>query len=135
MPLKLLIAEDSNDIADLLAVCARMTWSDCVITVAVDGDEALCACRQEQFDLVLLNVMMPATDGGEVCRRIRADSQVPIIALVGSSDPLAKCRAYDLGADDYLTAPFDLLELQGRFRSLVGRSRPTPIKPLELARG
>jgi DNA-binding response OmpR family regulator len=122
MTLKLLIAEDELDIAEGVAFGARMTWPDCKITIAPDGREALARFGEEQPDLVVLDVRMPPPDGFEVCRRIRETSSVPILMLTVRDATIDKVRALDLGADDYLTKPFDHLELLARLKALVRRS-------------
>ncbi len=122
MTLKLLIAEDSQDVAEVVAFGARMTWPGCVVTVAPSGREALELFDKMQPDLVVLDVTMPPPDGFEVCRRIREQSQTPILMLTVRDSTLDKVRALDLGADDYLTKPFDHLELLARLRALVRRT-------------
>jgi DNA-binding response OmpR family regulator len=125
MTLKLLIAEDAPDVAEVVTFGARMTWPDCQVTVARGGAEALEHFAQESPDLVVLDVSMPPPDGFEVCRHIRETSQVPILMLTVHDGTVDKVRALDLGADDYLTKPFDHLELLARLRALVRRSSGT----------
>jgi DNA-binding response OmpR family regulator len=129
MSLKLLIAEDAHDVAEVVAFGMRMTWPDCQVTVAGSGTEALRAFEAEPPDLVVLDVSMPPPDGFEVCRRIRKTSQVPILMLTVHDATLDKVRALDLGADDYLTKPFDHLELLARLRALVRRARSPLVPP------
>jgi DNA-binding response OmpR family regulator len=129
MPLKLLIAEDVRDVAEVIAFGARMTWPDCRVTIAANGAEALQRFAAEGADLVVLDVSMPPPDGFEVCRRIRAHSQVPILMLTVRDATIDKVRAVDLGADDYLTKPFDHLELLARLRALVRRATSAPGSP------
>ena len=126
MPLKLLIAEDDRDLAEVVAYGARQAWPDCRITIAADGREALRRFAEERPDLVVLDVTMPPPDGLEVCRRIRRTSRVPILMLTVRRNTLDKVRALDLGADDYLTKPFDHLELFARLRALVRRADDAP---------
>jgi DNA-binding response OmpR family regulator len=125
MILKLLIAEDAPNIAEVVAFGARMTWPDCQIAIAADGAEALRCFAAEPPDLVVLDVTMPPPDGFAVCQRIRETSTVPILMLTVHDTTLDKVRALDLGADDYLTKPFDHLELLARLRALVRRSSGT----------
>jgi DNA-binding response OmpR family regulator len=122
MPLTLLIADDTRDVSEIVAFGARMVWPDCVVHVVGDGRSALTRFAAEPIDLVVLDVAMPPPDGFEVCRRIREVSQVPILMLTVHDATLDKVRALDLGADDYLTKPFDHLELLARLRALVRRS-------------
>lgn len=121
-PLTLLIAEDEPDVAEVIVFGARLIWPDCQILVAANGREALRQFEARKPDLVILDVMMPSPDGFEVCRRIRERSTVPILMLTARDTTLDKVRALDLGADDYLTKPFDHLELLARLRALVRRA-------------
>ena len=122
MTLRVLIADDARDVAEVVAFGARMNWPDCAVTLADDGEEALRRFQEERPDLVILDVSMPPPDGYEVCRRIRSLSSVPILMLTVHDETLDKVRALDLGADDYLTKPFDHIELLARMRALVRRS-------------
>jgi DNA-binding response OmpR family regulator len=129
MTLKLLIVEDARDVAEVIAFGVRMVWPDCHITATVDGEEAIKRFDEERPDLVVLDVSMPPPDGFEVCRRIREISQVPILMLTVRDGTLDKVRALDLGADDYLTKPFDHLELLARLRALLRRANRPPVTP------
>lgn len=122
---KLLIAEDDNDVAEIVAFSARMNWPECQTFIATDGQEALRVFREEHPDLVILDVSMPPPNGFEVCQRIRQHSSVPILILTAREATVDKVRALDLGADDYLTKPFDHLELLARLRALLRRSAQT----------
>jgi len=106
-----------------------MAWPDCEVTVASSGREALGRFEEEQPDLVILDVSMPPPDGFEVCRLIRESSQVPILMLTVRDTTLDKVRALDIGADDYLTKPFDHLELLARLRALLRRSSAPSVLP------
>lgn len=125
MTLKLLIAEDNQDLANAVAFASRMGWPGCHVMIAMNGEEALEHFAAEAVDLVVLDVTMPPPDGFEVCQRIRAVSDVPILMLTVRNTTLDKVRALDLGADDYLTKPFDHLELLARLRALMRRSSRT----------
>jgi len=126
MTIALLVAEDEADVAGVVAFGARMVWPGCDVTVAPDGATALRLFARGRPDLVVLDVSMPPPDGFEVCRRIRDISTVPILMLTARDSTLDKVRALDLGADDYLTKPFDHLELLARLRALVRRARIAP---------
>ena len=129
MTLKLLIADDARDVAEVVTFGARMVWPDCEVTVASSGWEALGRFEEERPDLVVLDVSMPPPDGFEVCRLIRESSQVPILMLTVHDTTLDKVRALDLGADDYLTKPFDHLELLARLRALLRRASGPSVLP------
>jgi two-component system KDP operon response regulator KdpE len=126
MAIKLLIAEDARDVADIVAFGARMNWPGCQVIIAEDGEEAIRLFEEVQPDIVILDITMPSPDGFEVCRRIREVSQVPILMLTARTATLDKIRALDLGADDYLTKPFDHLELLARLRALMRRVQGVP---------
>ena len=131
MTLKLLIAEDARDVAEVIAFGARMAWPGCHVAIAQSGTEALAMFQEGSTDLVILDIEMSPPDGFEVCRRIRTVSQVPILMLTAHDTTLDKVRALDLGADDYLTKPFDHLELFARLRAMLRRptSRPAATGP------
>jgi DNA-binding response OmpR family regulator len=121
--MRLLIADDDTDLARMIGYSARVLWPDCTISVAPDGTTALRQFAALPPDLVILDVMMPPPDGFEVCRRIRRDApQVPILMLTARDTTLDEVRGLDLGADDYLTKPFDHLKLLARLRALARRA-------------
>jgi DNA-binding response OmpR family regulator len=117
-----LIAEDAPDVADIVSFSVRMTWPGCQVMIAASGAEAIQQFEAERPDLVILDVSMPPPNGFEVCRYIRDRSRVPILMLTVQDAIVDKVRALDLGADDYLTKPFDAVELLARLRALVRRS-------------
>src|SRR5438045_4427726 len=97
------------------------------VVQARDGEEALARFRAEDVDLVVLDVMIPKLDGLEVCKRLRAESTVPIIMLTARDDELDKVLGLDLGADAYLTKPFSIREFRSRVRAVLRRATaPAP---------
>ena len=122
MPLKMLVAEDAQDIAEAVTFTIHLAWPDCEVTVARDGTEALKCFQGGHVDLVILDVSMPPPDGFEICRRIRETSQVPILMLTARDATFDKVRGLGLGADDYLVKPFDHIELIARLRALMRRA-------------
>ena len=92
------------------------------VECAYDGASAVDLAREGGFDLILLDVMMPGVDGLEACQRIREFSNVPILMLTAKSDDADKLMGFESGADDYLTKPFNLLELKARVRALLRRA-------------
>jgi DNA-binding response OmpR family regulator len=92
------------------------------VVQAWDGEEALDRFAQEPVDLVVLDIMLPKLDGLEVCRRLRAQSTVPIIMLTARDDELDKVVGLELGADDYITKPFSIHEFRSRVRALLRRA-------------
>jgi DNA-binding response OmpR family regulator len=89
---------------------------------AWDGEEALATFAAENVDLVVLDLMLPRLDGLEVCKRLRAQSTVPIIMLTARDDELDKVLGLELGADDYITKPFSIREFRSRVRALLRRA-------------
>ena len=92
------------------------------IITGCDGVEAVELARSQSPDLIVLDVMMPRLDGLEACTKIREFSNVPIILLTAKADDMDKLLGFDRGADDYLTKPFNILELKARIRALLRRS-------------
>ena len=89
-----------------------------------DGVEAVELAKAEQPDLIVLDVMMPRLDGLEACSKIREFSNVPVILLTAKADDMDKLLGFDRGADDYLTKPFNILELKARIRAMLRRTNP-----------
>jgi two-component system, OmpR family, response regulator MtrA len=100
------------------------------VTSAGDGREALLQFRRQPFDLVILDLMLPTLDGYEVCREIRKTSQVPIVMLSARSDTVDVVVGLELGADDYVTKPFEMAELVARARAAVRRAAAAPAEPV-----
>ena len=115
-----LIVEDDKNIADLLRLYLEKDGYQ--VTVAGDGGEGLEKFRANQPDLVLLDVMMPVMDGWQVCRAIRAESQVPVIMLTAKSETDDKVMGLKTGADDYITKPFEMKEVLARIEAVLRRS-------------
>ncbi len=92
------------------------------VECAYDGAAAVELARNNRFDLLILDVMMPEVDGLEACMRIREFSNVPIIMLTAKSEDADKLMGFECGADDYLTKPFNILELKARVRALLRRA-------------
>ena len=99
------------------------------------GLEALKTAKAENPDLIILDVMMPEMDGMTACQKIREFSNVPIILLTAKVDDMDKLMGFDCGADDYITKPFNILELKARVRALLRRSNATAAMQKESARG
>lgn len=92
------------------------------VEVAYDGEEAVERAKNGSFDLIILDVMMPRVDGLEACKRIREFSTVPVIMLTARSEDTDKIIGFEYGADDYVTKPFNIIELKARVRALLRRS-------------
>ena len=92
------------------------------VEVGYDGQEAVDKARTGDFDLILLDLMMPKIDGLEACMQIRGFSDVPIIMLTARGDDMDKIMGFEYGADDYITKPFNILEVKARIRALLRRA-------------
>lgn len=92
------------------------------VDTAYDGEEAVELAKNNGYDLIILDIMMPKVDGLEACMRIRESSTVPIIMLTARSEDMDKIIGFEYGADDYITKPFNILELKARVRALLRRS-------------
>mgnify|MGYP002516394204 CR=1 FL=1 len=89
---------------------------------AMDGEEALVKFFEGHYDLILLDVMLPGVDGIEVCQRIRERSNVPIIMLTAKGEDMDKILGLEYGADDYITKPFNILEVKARLKAIIRRT-------------
>ena len=126
---KILVVEDEKAIADILVFNLGREGYDTM--AAYDGAEGLHKALTESPDLILLDVMLPEMDGFEVCRRVRAQSDIPIIMLTAREEEADKVMGLELGADDYITKPFSMRELMARVkanmrRTLSGEEREKP---------
>ena len=99
------------------------------IDSAADGEEALNKFFAGKFDLILLDVMLPKLDGIEVCQRIREKSYVPIIMLTAKGEDMDKILGFEYGVDDYMTKPFNILEVKARIKSILRRASQQAMEP------
>ncbi|HYX88497.1 MAG TPA: response regulator transcription factor [Gaiellaceae bacterium] len=116
---KILLADDDRAVLDAISHSLERERFD--VETAEDGEDALQAARSGDFDAVILNVMMPRLFGTDVCRTLRAESEVPIILLSARDSELDRVLGLELGADDYVTKPFSMVELVSRVRALLRR--------------
>ena len=98
------------------------------VDCAYDGAEALELARQKEYDVVLLDLMLPVYDGYEVCQRIREFSDMPIIMLTAKGDDMDKILGLEYGADDYITKPFNILEVKARIKAIIRRSSKKTVR-------
>jgi DNA-binding response OmpR family regulator len=118
---KILIVEDDRTLIETLEY--NLSRQGYAILTATDGVTALELARQEQPDLILLDVMLPRMDGFEVCRILRREMNVPILMLTARTEEVDKVVGLEMGADDYLTKPFSMRELLARVKALLRRVR------------
>ena len=117
---RILIVDDDKNICELLRLYLEKEGYETYMTH--DGESALEVFGERQFDLVLLDVMMPRVDGWEACRRIRAKGNTPIIMLTAKGETFDKVLGLELGADDYVVKPFDTKEVVARIKAVLRRS-------------
>ena len=116
---RILIVDDVKANVDILVEALRGEYK---LAVALDGASALRQIEKNPPDLVLLDIVMPDLDGYEVCRRLRADEgtrELPVIFLSSLEDVKNKAQGFEVGGNDYLTKPFEVLEIKARVRSLL----------------
>jgi len=119
---RILVIEDERDIADLIDLHLRDL--DYAVTVARDGNAGLRQATSRRWDMIILDLRLPGIDGLEICRQIRRKSQyVPILMLTSKSSELDRVVGLEVGADDYVTKPFSVLELKARVRAMLRRSQ------------
>jgi two-component system OmpR family response regulator len=117
---KLLVVEDESSLVDALRY--SLTKEGYTVAAAADGVQALDVARRFQPDLIILDLMLPKLDGLEVCRILRRESSVPIIMLTAKASDVDKVVGLELGADDYITKPFNLHELLARIKAVLRRT-------------
>jgi two-component system response regulator RegX3 len=118
------VVDDEDAILEFVSFNLRKEGYD--VTTARDGDEALGLADTNHFDLVILDIMLPGTDGFEVCRRLRAKGDVPVLFLSARDTELDKVVGLEIGGDDYLAKPFGIRELQARVKALLRRAAARP---------
>ncbi len=119
-----LIVEDDRNTANLVATYLQREGF--VTLQEHDGEAGLQAARIEQPNLVVLDLMLPKIDGLEICRRLRAESQVPILMLTAREEEIDRVLGFSLGADDYVVKPFSPRELVERVKAILRRAQPLP---------
>ncbi len=125
-----LLIEDDQNIVDLVRSNLIARHHD--VTVSKDGSDAVRLLDAAEPDVVILDLMLPAVDGFELCREMRERSSVGIVVLSARRGETDKVRALNLGADDYMTKPFGIEELLARINATLRRSRPGPVEPPEV---
>jgi DNA-binding response OmpR family regulator len=116
---RVLVVDDEPALRDALGYALRQEGFE--VETREDGDSGLAAALEEDVDLVILDLMLPGLTGTEVCRRLRAESPVPIIMLTAKTAEIDRVLGLEIGADDYVTKPFSMAELTGRVRAILRR--------------
>ena len=125
--MRILVVDDEPDVVESVRLGFTLQWREVDVLEANDGDSALDIVEQEHPDIVLLDVGLPGMDGFEVLRQIRDFSDVPVLMLTARDDAMDKVKGLELGADDYVTKPFNHLELMARVKAVLRRlEMPAP---------
>ena len=127
---KVLVVDDEKLIVK--GIRFSLEQDDFEVDVAYDGEEALEKAKENAYDIILLDVMLPKFSGFEVCQQIREFSDVPILMLTAKGDDMDKILGLDYGADDYITKPFNILEVKARMKAILRRSTPKNTKGQDL---
>jgi two-component system KDP operon response regulator KdpE len=125
--MRILVVDDEPDVVESLRIGFELQWREVEVLGASTGESALDRVEHDRPDIVLLDVGLPDIDGFEALRRIRAFSDVPVVMLTARDDAMDKVKGLELGADDYVTKPFNHLELLARVRAVMRRhAMPAP---------
>ena len=116
---KILIIEDEAAIAELERDYLEISGFE--VDISLDGDEGLYKALKGNYDLLVVDIMLPGTDGFEICKRVREEKDIPVIVVSARKDDIDKIRALGLGADDYMTKPFSPSELVARVKAHMAR--------------
>ncbi len=120
MAKKVLVVDDEKLIVK--GIRFSLEQDDMEVECAYDGEEALNMAKEKEYDIILLDLMLPKMDGLEVCQMIREFSSVPIIMLTAKGDDIDKILGLEYGADDYITKPFNILEVKARIKAIMRRA-------------
>ena len=120
MAKKILVVDDEKLIVKGIRFSLEQDGME--VECAYDGEEALKLATENQYDMILLDIMLPKMDGFEVCQQIRGFSDVPIVMLTAKGDDMDKILGLDYGADDYITKPFNILEVKARIKAIMRRT-------------
>ncbi|MCL2350276.1 MAG: response regulator transcription factor, partial [Defluviitaleaceae bacterium] len=121
MSAKILLVDDEKLIVKGIKFSLEQDGME--VVACHDGEEALMLAKSNDFDLLVLDIMLPKLDGLEICQAVREFSGVPIIMLTAKSEDMDKIMGLEYGADDYITKPFNILELKARIRAILRRSK------------
>ena len=127
MPKRVLVVDDEKLIVKGIRFSLEQEGME--VACAYDGEEALEMAKQTEYDIILLDLMLPKLSGLEVCQQIRGFSNVPIVMLTAKGEDMDKILGLEYGADDYITKPFNILEVKARIKAILRRaSRSVPEK-------
>jgi len=124
---RILVVDDEPDVVEVIELTFSLQWPGSEVIAATDGESALKAFQAGSPDVVILDVGLPGMSGFDVCRRLRAISDVPILMLTVRGEEMERLKGLELGADDYIVKPFSPLELVARTRAVLRRSQAAPL--------
>ncbi len=133
MAKKVLVVDDEKTIVK--GIKYSLEQDGMKVDSAFDGEEALQLAKDNNYDMILLDVMLPKMDGFEVCQQIREFSSVPIVMLTAKGDDMDKILGLEYGADDYITKPFNILEVKARIKAIMRRTNKPEIQASVLTFG
>ena len=126
--MRILVVDDEPDVIESVLLGFALQWREIDVVGAINGESALDSIEANRPDIVLLDIGLPDIDGFEVLRQIRAFSDVPVVMLTAHDDSMDKVKGLELGADDYVTKPFNHLELMARVKAVLRRlDMPAPV--------
>ncbi|MFC1934659.1 response regulator transcription factor, partial [Chloroflexota bacterium] len=120
--MRVLIIEDSVEVAEAISLCLQLRWPEVNLTIAAEGIRGIAELESELFDIVLLDLNLPDIDGFEVLKRVRSFSNVPIIIVTVRGEEEDQAKGLEMGADDYIIKPFRPRDLVARVNSMLRRS-------------
>lgn len=123
---KVLVVDDEKSIVK--GIKFSLEQDDMQVDVAYDGEEAFAKAKEKEYDIILLDIMLPGHTGLEVCQMIREFSDVPIIMLTAKGEDMDKILGLEYGADDYITKPFNILEVKARIKAILRRNSKSNIE-------
>ena len=129
MSKKILVVDDEKLIVK--GICFSLEQEGMEVDCAYDGEEALEYAKKCEYDLVLLDVMLPKLDGFQVCQQIREFSDMPVVMLTAKSEDMDKILGLEYGADDYITKPFNILEVKARIKAIMRRTAKRKEEPAQ----
>lgn len=133
MAKKALVVDDEKVIVK--GIKYSLEQDDIIVDCAYDGEEALSMAQTNHYDVILLDVMLPKMSGFDVCQQIREFSNVPIIMLTAKSEDMDKILGLEYGADDYITKPFNILEVKARIKAIMRRAAGAEKSPAQVVFG
>lgn len=124
--MKILLVDDDPDVVEAITLSFGVQWPEATVIGAKDGRSGVVTFSRENPDVVLLDISLPDTDGFQVLRRIREQSDVPVLMISARGEEVDKVRGLELGADDYVTKPFGYMELSARIKAVLRRAQSLP---------